>query len=70
MNIDNEKLFKALDNIAHVNRSDNFMMLPEDQEDEKPFLLSQLQTQLKRAVDEYVSNPNNEERVKFYKLRR
>ena len=46
MNIDNEKLFKALDNIAHVNRSDNFMMLPEDQEDEKPFLLSQLQTQL------------------------
>jgi hypothetical protein len=46
MNIDNEKLFKALDNIAYVNRSDNFMMLPETQEDEMPFLLSQLQQQL------------------------
>ena len=34
MNIDNEKLFKALDNIAYVNRSDNFMMLPETQEEE------------------------------------
>ena len=57
MNIDNEKLFKALDNIAYVNRSENFMMLPENQEDQEPFLLAQLQTQLKQAVEKYVSDP-------------
>ena len=70
MNIDNEKLFKALDNIAYVNRSDNFMMLPEDQEDQEPFLLAQLQTQLKQAVEKYVSDPKNKERVSFYRLRK
>ena len=70
MNIDNEKLFKALDNIAYVNRSDNFMMLPENQEDQEPFLLAQLQTQLKQAVEKYVSDPENKERVSFYKLRK
>ena len=68
MNIDNEKLFKALDNIAYVNRSDNFMMLPETQEDEMPFLLSQLQQQLQRAVDNYEQKPENKERVEFYRL--
>ena len=68
MNIDNEKLFKALDNIAYVNRSDNFMMLPETQEDEMPFLLSQLQQQLQTAVDNYAQKPENKERVEFYRL--
>ena len=68
MNIDNEKLFKALDNIAYVNRSDNFMMLPETQEDEMPFLLSQLQQQLQRAVDNYAQKPENKERVEFFRL--
>lgn len=70
MNIDNEKLFKALDNIAYVNRSDNFMMLPENQEDQEPFLLAQLQTQLKQAVEKYMSDPENKERVSFYRLRK
>ena len=70
MNIDNEKLFKALDNIAYVNRSENFMMLPENQEDQEPFLLAQLQTQLKQVVEKYVSDPKNKERASFYKLRK
>jgi hypothetical protein len=57
MNTDNEKLYEALDNIAYVN---SFMMLPENKEDEMPFLLSQLCRQLKK--------PDNKERVEFYRL--
>ena len=45
------------------------MMLPENQEDQEPFLLAQLQTQLKQAVEKYVSEPKNKERASFYKLR-
>ena len=68
MNTDNEKLYEALDNIAYVNRKSDFMMLPENKEDEMPFLLSQLQKQLQRAIDNYVKEPDNKERVEFYRL--
>lgn len=68
MDIDNEKLFEALDRIAYVNREGNFAMLPEDVEDEMPFLLSQLKLQLKKAIDNYISEPKNEERTQFYGL--
>ena len=68
MNEDNEKLFSALDNIAHVSRSDSFMLLPETEEDERPFLLSQLQTQIKQAIDSYIASPENKERTEFYRL--
>jgi hypothetical protein len=44
------------------------MMLPENKEDEMPFLLSQLQKQLQRAIDNYVKKPDNKERVEFYRL--
>jgi hypothetical protein len=44
------------------------MMLPETQEDEMPFLLSQLQQQLQRAVDDYAQKPENKERVEFFRL--
>jgi hypothetical protein len=44
------------------------MLLPETEEDERPFLLSQLQTQIKQAIDSYIANPENKERTEFYKL--
>ena len=68
MNIDNEKLYDALDNIAYVNRKNNFMMLPEDKADERPFLLSQLKEQINIAISKYCEDPNNAERVQFYEL--
>jgi len=69
MKLDNEKLFNALDNIAYVNRKNNFMMLPEDKADERPFLLSQLKEQINIAINKYCEDPNNAERVQFYGLR-
>ena len=68
MKLDNEKLYNALDNIAYVNRKNNFMMLPKDEADERPFLLSQLKEQLDIAISEYCKDPNNAERVQFYGL--
>lgn len=68
MTKDNEKLFDALDKITYVNRKDNFMMLPNEEEDEKPFLLSQLKHQLQYAIKEYCKDSANSERVKFYRL--
>ena len=68
MKLDNEKLFNALDNIAYVNRKNNFMMLPEDKADERPFLLSQLKEQINIAINKYCEDPNNAERVQFYGL--
>jgi len=68
MNKDNEKLYDALDNIAYVNRKNNFMMLPEESADEEPFLLSQLKEQIDIAIAKYISNDLNSERVQFYGL--
>ena len=68
MKLDNEKLYDALDNMAYVNRKNNCMMLPKDEADERPFLLSQLKEQLDIAIIEYCEDPNNAERVQFYGL--
>lgn len=70
LKVDNDKLFKALDCIAYVNRKANFMMLPEDIDDEKPFLLSQLREQLDAAIAEYCEDSENLERVKYYGLQK
>ena len=68
MKKDNEKLYDALDNIAYVNRKNNFMMLPEEAEDERPFLLSQLKEQINIAISKYANDKKNAERVQFYGL--
>ena len=70
MENDNEKLFDALDLIAYVNRSSNFAMLPTDPKDEKPFMLQQLSSQIKKAIKNYIEDPDNEERVSFYRLKK
>ena len=68
MNIDNEKLYDALDNIAYVNRKGDFMMLPEDPKDEMPFLLFQLKKNIDIAIKKYCEDANNSERADFYGL--
>lgn len=68
MKLDNEKLYDALDKIAYVNRKNNFMMLPEEEADERPFLLSQLKEQINIAISEYANDKKNIERVQFYGL--
>lgn len=70
MEKDNEKLFDALDLIAYVNRSSNFAMLPSDPKDERPFMLQQLSRQIKTAIQNYMEDPDNEERVSFYQLKK
>ena len=65
---DNEKLFEALDKIGHVNRGSSFMMLPEDKEDERPFLLHHLKKQVGVLIKNYVKDPANAERVEYYRL--
>ena len=69
MEKDNEKLFDALDLIAYVNRSSNFAMLPSDPKDERPFMLQQLSRQIKTAIQNYMEDPDNAERVDYYKLK-
>tara|TARA_R100000995_G_C3445498_1_gene105447 strand:+ start:615 stop:833 length:219 start_codon:yes stop_codon:yes gene_type:complete len=69
MNIDNEKLYDALDSMAYVLREGSGMMLPDNPEDEKPFLLAQLKRVLDNLIKEYVENSDNEERSTYYNLR-
>ena len=68
MNEDNEKLFDALDCIGYVNRKMDFIMLPEEESDEKPFLLMKLKEEIDRALKTYCADKVNAEKVEFYEL--
>tara|TARA_R100001510_G_C7651316_1_gene208973 strand:+ start:1301 stop:1525 length:225 start_codon:yes stop_codon:yes gene_type:complete len=70
MNIDNEKLFEALDCLAYVNRTGCYAQLPTDQADEKPFLLRQIKEQLDTLISEYANDKDNAERVEYFGLAR
>ena len=45
-------------------------MLPSDPKDERPFMLQQLSRQIKTAIQNYMEDPDNEERVSFYQLKK
>ncbi len=64
--IDIGKLESVLDNLMYVNRSSATVFMPEDSEDIKPFLLSEIVKYLQSVIDRAIEE--NPQGAKYYKL--
>ena len=60
------KLESVLDNLMYVDRSNAFIVMPENSEDVKPFLLSNIKKYLESVIKTVVQE--DPERAKYYDL--
>ncbi len=60
------KLESVLDNLMYVDRSNALVVMPENSEDVKPFLLSNIKKELESVVKSV--DQEDPERAKYYEL--